>query len=94
MNYKNNISSKIEKVPRGIQGYGHIIKNVSSKSNVWIMYEWILLRIDFIFEFNKTSYSVCLQIYLIMGQNMQVDKENKVSKDALQKSDGQLNRYM
>ena len=25
-----------------------------------------------------------------MGQNMQVDKENKVSKDALQKSDGQL----
>ena len=58
------------------------------------MYEWILLRIDFIFEFNKTSYSVCLQMYLIMGQNMQVDKENKVSKDALQKSDGQLNRYM
>ena len=36
MNYKNNISSKIEKVPRGIQGYGHIIKNVSSKSNVWM----------------------------------------------------------
>ena len=34
MNYKNNISSKIEKVPRGIQGYGHIIKKVSSKSNV------------------------------------------------------------
>ena len=34
MNYKNNISSKIEQVPRGIQGYGHIIKNVSSKSNV------------------------------------------------------------
>ena len=31
---------------------------------------------------------------LIMGQNMQVEKENKVSKDALQKSDGQLNRYM
>ena len=58
------------------------------------MYEWILLRIDFIFEFNKTSYSVCLQMYLIMGQNMQVDKENKVSKDALQKSDGQLNRCM
>ena len=58
------------------------------------MYEWILLRIDFIFEFNKTSYSVCLQMYLVMGQNMQVDKENKVSKDALQKSDGQLNRYM
>ena len=58
------------------------------------MYEWILLRIDFISEFNKTSYSVCLQMYLIMGQNMQVDKENKVSKDALQKSDGQLNRYM
>ena len=55
-----------------------------------LMYEWILLRIDFIFEF-KTSYSVCLQI---MRQNMQVDKENKVSKDALQKSDGQLNRYM
>ena len=54
------------------------------------MYEWILLRIDFIFEFNKTLYSVCLQMYLIMGQNMQVDKENKVSKDALQKSDGQL----
>ena len=59
-----------------------------------LMYEWILLRIDFIFEFNKTSHSVCLQMYLIMGQNMQVDKENKVSKDALQKSDGQLNRYM
>ena len=59
-----------------------------------LMYEWILLRIGFIFEFNKTSYSVCLQMYLIMGQNMQVDKENKVSKDALQKSDGQLNRYM
>ena len=59
-----------------------------------LMYEWILLRIDFIFEFNKTSYSVCLQMYLIMGQNMQVDKENKVSKDALQKIDGQLNRYM
>ena len=58
------------------------------------MYEWILLRIDFIFEFNKTSYSVYLEMYLIMGQNMQVDKENKVSKDALQKSDGQLNRYM
>ena len=58
------------------------------------MYDWILLRIDFIFEFNKTSYSECLQIYLIMWQNMQVDKENKVSKDALQKSDGQLNRYM
>ena len=34
MNYKNNILSKIEKVLRGIQGYGHIIKNVSSKSNV------------------------------------------------------------
>ena len=59
-----------------------------------LMYEWILLRIDFIFEFNKTSYTVCIQMYLIMGQNMQVDKENKVSKDALQKSDGQLNRYM
>ena len=59
-----------------------------------LMYEWIFLRIGFIFEFNKTSYSVCLQMYLIMGQNMQVDKENKVSKDALQKSDGQLNRYM
>ena len=29
-------------------------------------------------------------MYLIMGQNMQVDKENKVSKDALQKSHGQL----
>ena len=43
------------------------------------MYEWILLRIDFIFEFNNTSYSVCLQMYLIMGQNMQVDKENNVS---------------
>ena len=37
---------------------------------------------------------VNLQMYLIMGQNMQVDKENKVSKDALRKSDGQLNRYM
>ena len=36
MNYKNTISSKIENVPRGIQGYGHIIKNVSSKSNVWM----------------------------------------------------------
>ena len=33
-------------------------------------------------------------MYLIMGQNMQVDKESKVSKDVLQKSDGQLNRYM
>ena len=91
MNYKNNILSKIEKVPRGIQGYGHIIKNVFHQN---LMYEWILLGIDFIFEFNKTSYSVCLQMYLIMGQNMQVDKENKVSKDALQKSDGQLNIYM
>ena len=59
------------------------------------MYKLILLRIDFIFEFNKTSYSVCTYtMYLIMGQNMQVDKENKVSKDALQRSDGQLNRYM
>ena len=35
------------------------------------MYKWIFLRIDFIFEFNKTSYSVCIQMYLIMGQNMQ-----------------------
>ena len=74
MNYKNNISSKIEKVPRGIQGYGHIIKNVSSKSNVWMdPFKYWLHN----FEFNKTSYSVCLQMYLIMGQNMQVDKENK-----------------
>ena len=31
---------------------------------------------------------------MIMGQNMQLDKVNKVSKDALQKSDGQINRYM
>ena len=57
-----------------------------------LMYKWILLRIDFIFEFNKTSYSV--YDYFIMGQNMQVDKENKVYEDALQKSDGQLNRLL
>ena len=67
MNYKNNISSKIEKVPRGIQGYGHIIKNVSSKSNVWMdpFKDWLHIWIQ-----PKTSYSVCLQMYLIMGQNM------------------------
>ena len=29
-----------------------------------------------------------------MGQNMHVDTENKVYKDALQKSDGQINSYM
>ena len=29
-----------------------------------------------------------------MGQDMYVDKENKVSKDALHRSDGQMNRYM
>ena len=92
MNYKNNISSKIEKVPRGIQGYGHIIKNVSSKSNVWMdpFKDWLHIWI----QQNLIQCVFTNVLKVIMGQNMQVDKENKVSKDALQKSDGQLNRYM
>ena len=83
MNYKNNISSKIEQVPRGIQGYGHIIKNVSSKSNVKMdPFKGLTSYLN-----STKPHTVC--VYLIMGQNMQVDKENKVSK-----GDGQLNRYM
>ena len=49
---------------------------------------------DWVHIWIQQSLTDTVCVYLIMGQNIHVDKESKVSKDALQKSDGQINRYM